>query len=210
MTDLLIETRDDVEVWTLHRPARRNAISLALIDALDRAREQAVARGTSAVVLTGAGDVFCAGFDLDDLRRLGATDGVLPASPLHQMLDRFTPLPFTLINAIQGPAIGGGVEVALLADLRVASPRATFLLPPAKLGIVYPEQGLTRLRAALGTSLLRAMLVSALPVPAARLEQLGALWAVADDPLAEARRLASHVASLPLHARLANARGAVG
>lgn len=203
--ELLVEAREGYEVWRLNRPARRNAVGLGLLGALGEARRRAAAAGVSTVVLGAVGDVFCAGFDLDDLRRLGAAGGVLPSSPLHDLLDQFTPPSFTLITAIQGPVYGGGVELALLGDVRVAAPRATFLLPPARLGIVYPERGVERLRAALGPSLLRAMLVTAQPVEAARLHQLGALWALCDDPLEAACELASRVSALPAPARLANA-----
>ncbi len=203
--ELLVQPREGYELWTLNRPARRNAVGLEAIAALDAARAAAVASGVSVVVLGAAGDVFCAGFDLGDLRRIGVQGGALPTSPLHDLFDRFTPLPFTLITAIQGPAYGGGVELALLGDLRVAAPGASFVLPPSRLGIVYPAQGVARLSGALGPSLLRAMLVTAEPVDARRLWQAGALWALDDDPLAAACALASRVAALPAQARLANA-----
>ena len=202
---LRVEVRDGHQLWTLDRPARRNALDLALLGALGEARDRAVADGCSVVVLAASGDVFCAGFDLGDLRRLAPREGVLPASPLHDLLARFEPPAFTLITAIQGPAHGGGVELALLGDLRVASPRATFTLPPARLGITYPAVGIARLQAALGPSLLRAMLVSARPVEATRLWQQGALWSLADAPVAAALSLAAEVSALPAAARLANA-----
>ncbi|RYE92688.1 MAG: enoyl-CoA hydratase/isomerase family protein, partial [Myxococcales bacterium] len=107
MTDgLRVESRGDHELWTLARPARRNALDLALLAALGEARDRAVAAGCSVVVLAAEGDVFCAGFDLGDLRRLEVREGQLPSSPLHDLIARFDPLPFTLITAIQGPAHG--------------------------------------------------------------------------------------------------------
>lgn len=201
---LRVDRHEGFELWTLQRAARRNALDLALLAALDRAREDAVARACSVVVLAADGDVFCAGSDLGDLRRLDLRDGALPTSPLHDLFARFDPPPFTLITAIQGPAYGGGVELALLGDLRLASPRASFLLPPARLGITYPPAGLTRLAAALGPSLLRAMLASAQPVDARRLWQMGVLWAIDDDPLTASMTLATTLATLPAAARLAN------
>lgn len=205
MSELRRERREGHELWLLDRPARRNAIGLGLLEELEQARREAIERGTTTVVLGALGPVFCAGFDLDDLRGLGVDSGHLPSSPLHDFLDRFEPPAFTLITAIQGPAYGGGVEVALLGDVRIAAPDTTFLLPPARLGIVYPQRGLRRLRAALGPSLLRAMLTTALPASADQLHRVGALWALDQDPLAAACVLAARVASLPAHARLANA-----
>ena len=203
--ELRVEHRGGYELWLLDRPARRNAVGLNLLDELNQARHRAVEEGVTTVVLGATGEVFCAGFDLDDLKRLGAEAGQLPRSPLHELLDRFEPPPFTLITAIQGPALGGGVEVALLGDVRIASPTATFLLPPARLGIVYPERGLRRLQRALGPSLLRAMLATAQPISAPRLHQLGALWSLEDHPLEAACALATRIDALPAHARLGNA-----
>jgi enoyl-CoA hydratase len=207
--ELIVDERGAYEVWRLNRPARRNALSFSLLALLDEARQRAAERGCSTVVLTGAegAGAFCAGSDLGELQQLGGQEGLsgeLPRSPLHELLARFEPLPFTLITAINGAAIGGGCELALLGDIRVASPGATFLLPPAKIGIVYPPEGAARLRAALGSSLLRAMFCTAKGVPAERLFQAGVLWELADDPCAAAERIAAQVASLPHAARLAN------
>jgi enoyl-CoA hydratase len=205
--ELLISRDGSIQTWTLNRPGRRNALNLALLARLEEAREQAAREECTVVILTGAGAVFSSGFDLDDLRRLGeAPAGVLPRSPLHETLGRLEPLPFTLITALNGPAIGGGCELALLGDVRIACPGAVLQLPPSKLGIVYPAAGIERLRAALGPSLLRAMLVTSLPIGAARLEQAGVILEVAEDALARARQIAAKIAAFPLHARLGNAR----
>lgn len=203
-SELLVERRNGYEIWLLNRPARRNAMSIKLLSALTEAHQNTKQSGIDTIVLGAVGDTFCAGFDLDDLKRLGTESGVLPRSPLHEFLARFSPPSCTLITAIQGSAYGGGVELALLGDLCIATPSATFLLPPAKLGIIYPQQGLTRLREALGTPLLRAMLVSALPVSATRLHQQGAIWSIEEDPLSVACSLAERISHFPAHARLNN------
>ncbi|MCS6899197.1 MAG: enoyl-CoA hydratase/isomerase family protein [Myxococcales bacterium] len=203
--ELCIERREGYQLWLLDRPTRRNAVGLDLLKELNEAWQYAVEEGVTTVVLGATGEVFCAGFDLDELHKLSHSSGQLPHSPLHDFLDRFEPPSFTLITAIQGPAYGGGVELALLGDVRIASPKATFLLPPARLGIIYPERGLRRLREALGSSLLRTMLVTAQPASATRLFQQGALWSLEDDPLTAACSLAAHLVLLPAHSRLGNA-----
>jgi enoyl-CoA hydratase/carnithine racemase len=203
--ELRVERREGYEVWLLDRPARRNALGLELLMELDEARRRVIEEGVTTVVLGAVGPVFCAGFDLEDLKRFGTEAGELPRSPIHEFLDRLEPPAFTLITAIQGSAHGGGVEVALRGEVCIAAPTATFLLPPARLGIVYPERGLRRLRAVLGSSLLRSMLATAQPVTASRLHQQGALWSLEDDPLAAACALAAQVAALPAHGRLGNA-----
>ena len=205
--ELLIEATETHEVWRLHRPPRKNALSLSLIAALDAAREAAVARRASVVVLTGhpPEGTFSSGFDLGDLARLRDAGASIEtaASPLHAMLGRLESAPFSLVTAINGPAIGGGVELALLGDVRVMRSSATLLLPPAKLGITYPREGLARLQAALGASLLGAMLATARPVSAARLARAGIVEAH-EDPVLEATRIAIAMASLSAPARAEN------
>lgn len=207
MDELLIERTATHEVWRLNRPQKKNALSLALIDALDAARADAIAAGMSVVVLTGhpADGAFSSGFDLGDLARLhgaGATTESA-ASPLHAMMTRLETAPITLVTAINGPAIGGGVELALLGDVRVMHPRASLLLPPARLGITYPRGGLARLVAALGPSLLGAMLATARSVSAERLAAAG-IVELEDDPVGAATRLAVAIAALPASARANN------
>jgi enoyl-CoA hydratase/carnithine racemase len=206
--ELLIDARGACETWRLHRPARKNALSLALIDALDAAREAAVARGATVVVLTGhpADGTFSAGFDLGDLARLHASGASTSeaASPLHALFARLETAPFTLITAINGAAIGGGCELALLGDVRIMHPRATLLLPPSRLGITYPRDGLARLAASLGPSLLGAMLATAMPLSASRLHAAGVVSSLDDDPVAEAERIAAEISALPATARASN------
>lgn len=193
---------------TIRRPDKRNALGLGLIDALRTARDDEAARGTQVVVLTAepANGIFCAGFDTDVLaemaaRGAGTTDA---ASPLHDLFASLEDAPFSLITAISGRAFGGGVELALLGDVRIAVVDATFTLPPAKLGIVYPDVGLRRLERALGPSLLGAMLATAQPVSAARLSASGVLWSLEDDVVDAATKLATSMAALPSAGRIGN------
>jgi len=208
LSELRVASHGDVVLWTLDRPARKNALSLSLLAELDEARARAAASSASVVVLTGSREagVFCAGFDRNDLARLAAEGATTAeaASPLHGLFERMESAPFSLVTAIDGAAIGGGCELALLGDVRVASARSTFALPPARLGIVYPPDGLARLQAALGASLLGAMLATAAPVDAGRLHAVGALFALDEDPVAAALRLAEGMATLVRDARLGN------
>jgi enoyl-CoA hydratase/carnithine racemase len=203
--ELEIERGEHAELWLLRRPSRRNALSLALLDRLDEAR---AAAQRSVVVLAAHPDSpsFCAGFDLHDLRRLAAEGASTSsaASRLHDVFAAMEAAPFSLVTAIRGAAVGGGVELALLGEVRVAHPDATFTLPPAKLGVVYPRVGLARLEAALGSSLLGAMLTTAASVPATRLERAGVLFSLDEDPIRAALDLAPLLAALSPEARAQN------
>jgi enoyl-CoA hydratase/carnithine racemase len=202
VTPLLVEAREGVRLWRLNRPKRRNALDRALLEALDHARARAEAEGARAVVLTGSepGGAFCAGLDLESLRYEGGGQARadLPLVELfHETLDRLERANFALLTAVNGPAVGGGCELALTGDLRLARPGAAFTIPAARLGVTYPAPGLARLREALGSSLLRAMLTTGSPVGAERLEAAGVLWALADDPGGAALELAAGLEALP-------------
>ncbi len=208
MSELEVTLDGAVACWTIKRPSKRNALGLELIAELRAACRDAGARAATAVVLTAepSNGVFSAGFDRDVLAEMAASGATTAdaASPLHALFDELAGGPFTLVTAITGDALGGGVELALLGDVRVCVDGARFTLPPARLGIVYPEIGLRRLERALGASLLGAMLATAEPVSAARLHAAGALWALSSSPRDDAREVAARIASLPLAGRVGN------
>jgi enoyl-CoA hydratase/carnithine racemase len=195
---LIIEQRDGVQLWRLNRPHRRNAMDFDLLHRVRDAIAGAISSNISVVILTGTGTVFCAGSDLKDLEKLreNQKEGEAPPSPMHELFNEFEQAPFTLVTAIQGSAFGGGCELALLGDVRIAKPEVTFLLPPAKLGILYPSSGMSRLTQILGASLLSAMLTTAQAVSAERLWQQGVIWSLADDLESEAWSLAVQISNL--------------
>ncbi|MCA9511434.1 MAG: enoyl-CoA hydratase [Myxococcota bacterium] len=139
---LLVERRDATSLVTLHRPDARNALSIALQEALiaafrDAARDDAVA----AVVLTGAGKAFCAGFDLKELSSgRGGGDG---AGRQNELAAAIAECPKPVIGAINGFAITGGFELALACDLLVASTEARFADTHTRVGMV-PGWGLSQ------------------------------------------------------------------
>lgn len=130
---LLVEARGPVTVLTLNRPDRRNALSPALVAALGEAVVQP--RDTAALVLTGAGTVFCAGGDLapfsDDGFLGGHRGRAAFADLLGAMLRSRTPI----IGAINGDALGGGFGLAAACHLLVADERARFGTPELKVGL---------------------------------------------------------------------------
>jgi enoyl-CoA hydratase len=141
--NLVIVERPDGAIArvTLNRPDKKNALSIALRDALTATLETLAADDSVRVVLlTGAGGAFSAGFDLDEFGRAmqepGLYDRIWASSdPYHERLLRF-PLP--MVAAVDGIALGGGMDTAVLCDVRVASTRASFGHPEASFGdVVY-------------------------------------------------------------------------
>lgn len=152
--EVLLERRDGVAIVTLNRPDRMNAISRPLVEALGRIGRELAAESTGAVhavVLTGAGDrAFCAGADLKE--RAGMSDDeVLAMLRLYRAeLMWLNASPVPTIAAINGAAVGGGLELALLCDLRVAVESAVLGLPETTLGIIPAAGGTQRLPRILG------------------------------------------------------------
>jgi enoyl-CoA hydratase len=137
-----VETpRERIALLTLRRPERRNALSVALRDALSDALDRLAGdESVSVVVVTGEGPVFCAGFDLKEFetaRDDAAFDRALWASSdrYHRTLLQF-PLP--IVAAVNGPAIAGGFDLAVCCDVRIASNTAVFSHPEFAWGdVVY-------------------------------------------------------------------------
>jgi enoyl-CoA hydratase len=152
-----VERRDDVGegvvTVTLDRPQRRNAVDHATILALLDAQQQlASARVT---VLTGTPPAFSAGADLT-----GVEEGLF-AADLARMLRGFTELPGLVVGAIDGPALGAGLQLASVCDLRVATPESVFGVPAARLGLVVDHWTVERVTREFGWSIARAMLLAA-------------------------------------------------
>jgi len=124
---MIATTRDqDVAVIELQRDERRNALNLELCDAIRAAADEAVADGARVIVVTGRGSAFCAGADLEGVYGPEFLDG------LYGMLHHLTALPVPLIAAVNGPAIGGGTQLAMACDLRVAGETARFAVPTVR------------------------------------------------------------------------------
>src|SRR5580658_1240627 len=140
MADLLIDDDGAVRLLTMNRPEKRNALNLALSEALyDALREADSAADVRAIVLTGAGPAFCAGADLSEFAALSSADTALVerradvTAKLHGIFSRLTK---PVVTAINGAAMGGGAGLALAGDIAVMSQTAKLGYPEVKHGIV--------------------------------------------------------------------------
>jgi enoyl-CoA hydratase len=138
---LVVERADDYATLTLNRPEKRNALSVQLRDEISDALDALAGEAAiKAVVITGAGPVFSAGFDLSEFDRAASDDAF--SRQLWASSDRYheTVLHFPLptVAAINGPALAGGFDLAVLCDLRVAATTARFAHPERTFGdVVY-------------------------------------------------------------------------
>lgn len=204
--------QDDIARLVLQRPAVRNAFSAELLDSLLSALDSPVLDRASALVLTGAGDGFCAGADLAAVRAAmdGDTDAVLGSMVrvLHAIVLRLRSLPLPVVAAVEGMAIGAGMGLALAADLRVVGRSAVFVPGYLALG-ASPDGGVSYfLTRALGGARATSALLLNEPMKAPTLLEQGLATAVVDDGQAvtSAVALARRVAGVPPNSLLATRR----
>jgi enoyl-CoA hydratase/carnithine racemase len=126
---------------TIHNPAKRNALDRAILDALAAEVPQLEAR---CLLVTAEGSVFSAGYDIGGLPRdeFAHEAEALVAHPFQDAIEALAAFPYPAIAALNGHAIGGGLELALTCDLRLAADGAKLGMPPARLGLVYSHTGL--------------------------------------------------------------------
>ncbi len=187
-----------VVTLTLDRPSKRNALSLALRDAVSDALDALAARDDVRVaVITGAGETFCAGFDLREFERAGSEPDFGPllwasADRFHRTVAHF-PLP--LVAAVNGPALAGGFDLAVFCDVRVAAATARFAHPE----LAFIEALYTPLHDVVGGGIARDLCLTGRSVDAAEALRIGLVSAVVDaaDVVEEARRFAGLIAAAP-------------
>lgn len=185
---------------TLDRPDRLNALNRHMLDCLDAAVASAEAdREVCALVVTGKGN-FSAGADIGELTTL-ADQGAARAylGRFRQVFERLANLQWLTVAAVAGPALGGGCELALTCDLRVADETASFGLPEVRLGILPGAGGTQRLPRLIGMAKAKEMLLLGARLTAAEALQCGLINRVSavGQALDAALELAARCAELP-------------
>ena len=167
------ERRGAVALVTIDRPDRRNALDVdhcqELADAVAEAGDARV------VVLTGAEGHFCAGADLSTV------EDERFAAALRRLLDTLTTIPIPVIAAVDGAALGAGTQLAVAADLRMATPTARFGIPAAKLGLMVDHWTVQRLALLAGHGPARHMLLTAEEIDGEAAHRLGFVQARASS-----------------------------
>ncbi|CAN5452374.1 enoyl-CoA hydratase [soil metagenome] len=194
-----------VAVITLNRPERMNAMAFDVMVPFRDALQQAGADpSVRAVVITGAGRGFCSGADQESAGVPPGVEGLPPASYalramglLEDVVLTIRRLPQPVIAAVNGPAIGGGLCLALACDLRYAAPSAYFRAAGINNGLTASELGLSfLLPRAIGSTRAAEMMLTGSDIGAAEAERIGLVSSVHDDVLAAAVTVALRVAAL--------------
>jgi enoyl-CoA hydratase len=172
----------------LNRPAKRNALThammTAILDALDQfSRDPAV----RVVLLSAAGTSFCSGVDLADMQTVREQRGSFDYELLPEVFTRLGAHRNPTVAMVQGSAVAGGCELALHCDIRIGSPATTFIMPLANLGLGLPCEAAERLVAMAGKTAAADMLLTADPIDGLRAERVGLLTRLVDADQLETR-----------------------
>ena len=146
------EPADGVLRLTISHPDKRGALDHAILDAVAAQVAGAADTGARCIVLTGEGRWFSSGYDIGDIPAdvFAVEAERIVAHPFTEALQALDATDLPTVAAINGPAIGGGLELALACDLRVAAQGVQLGMPPAKLGLVYSHTGIRRFIDAIG------------------------------------------------------------
>ena len=183
MDPIKVEQRGGVAIWTIDRQDRSNSLSRDTLLAFGRlARESVQNASIRAMVITGAGEkAFCAGADLKERQGMSENDVRRQVELYRSELGPLDRSPKPVVAAINGVAYGGGLELALVCDLRVGAPHCKLALPETGLGIIPGAGGTQRLPRVIGEARAKEMILLARPIDAQTALAWGLLNRIAPD-----------------------------
>jgi acetoacetyl-CoA synthetase len=191
---LLFERRGAVGILTLNRPRKRNALNDETILVLgDFFRSPP--KGVAAVVLTATGDHFCAGLDLSELAERDAVEGLHHSRMWHKALGEMAGGTVPVVAALRGAVVGGGLELAAAAHVRVAEPSTFFALPEGQRGLFVGGGASVRVPRLIGVARMQDMMLTGRVLSAEEGERLGLATYLVDDGLGHALELATKIAA---------------
>jgi len=181
----------------LNRPERLNALGVDMVAALESAVREAVSARARVLLVRGTGRAFCAGADLKERRTMDEAARVNHNRMINAAVDAIGAAPMPTIAVINGLALGGGCEIAIACDLRIASEDAQIGLTEARIGAIPGAGGTQRLPRLIGAARALEMILTGEPIAARRAAEIGLVNAVVPgDALDEhAQRLATLLAS---------------
>ncbi len=186
-------TPDGVAVLRLDNERRRNALSIAMRDAIsDTLDAWAADDRVRVVVITGTAGTFCAGFDLTEFAQPDLARTIRDSSRRYHLAVWGFAKP--MIAAVNGAALGGGFDLALLCDIRIATPDAVFAHPEIKFGA---PPLFTPLQWIVGAGIARELCLTGRTIDAAEAHRIGLVNTIADDVLDEAMATARVIAEAP-------------
>jgi enoyl-CoA hydratase len=208
-TCIKFEKKDNIGTVTINRPDALNALSLDVLNEItDVFTKMSTDDEVRVVILTGEGRAFVAGADIGWLRGLNAIDGRAMAMKAQAMMDLIENIEKPVIAAVNGFALGGGCELAMACDIRIASEKAKFGQPEVNLGIIPCFGGTQRLPRLVGKGMAKYLIFSAEMIDAQEALRIGLADRVvaADELLSTAETLAKTIISKgPVAVKMAKA-----
>jgi enoyl-CoA hydratase len=198
--DIIFEIDNDIAVITLNRPNAMNALCAALnLEMLDALSRLADARKARVLIITGGRKVFAAGADIREMVSADPMQAKENSSLGRLVNDTLESLPIPVIAAVNGAAVGGGCEMALACDFRVAGENAMFMLPEVGLGILPGAGGTQRLLPLVGLSVTREMVMLGRKIRGSEAGLIGLVNRVTDDEsvMETARSFAEQLIKMP-------------
>jgi enoyl-CoA hydratase len=190
-----------VSVIQINRPQKKNSLNTELRHEMEEVlKEIANDRAIRAVVLTGGEEIFCAGADISEIEGTASAEAAYQHAREFQILfEQLEALPQPVIAAVSGYALGGGCELALACDFRIASDTARFGLPEIKIGAFPGGGGTQRLPRLIGTAKAKEMILIGDPITAEQALAVGLVMKVTPKAklMEEANAFAARLASLP-------------
>lgn len=173
--NILFETRDDrIGLLTFNRPDVLNALNAATFDELNDLLDDLEADGSlRGLIVTGTGRAFVAGADLSEIKNDRIEENRRYSARAQRTFDRIAGLPFPTIAAVNGFALGGGCELALACDMRIAGTNAKFGMPEVGLGVIPCFGGTQRLPLIIGVSIAKELIFTGRQVGAAEAKAIG-------------------------------------
>ncbi|WP_170782835.1 crotonase/enoyl-CoA hydratase family protein [Ruegeria lacuscaerulensis] len=201
MSRVSVEYKDHIAHVTLTRGDKMNALDDAMIKAILSAGQEVAASDARAVVLSGEGKSFCAGLDMASFAKMAHIDprewlmarSHEDANEMQELALIWRRLPMPVICAIQGVAYGGGLQIALGADVRIAHPDTKLAVMEMKWGIIPDMGGMVLLPKLVRSDVLRLLTYTARPIGASQAADWGLVTKTSDDPLTEAIALAEDI-----------------
>lgn len=204
MSRVTVSYENHIAFVRLTRADKMNAVDQEMIDAIIKAGQEVAASDARVVVLSGEGKAFCAGIDITGL------SGMMGKDPAETLMPRthgkgttnqwqevamiWARLEIPVIAAIHGACFGAGIQLALGADIRIATPDAKFAVMEMKWGIVPDMGGMVLLPRLVRSDVLRRLTYTAEPISAEQAERWGIVTEIAEDALAAATDLANTIA----------------
>ncbi len=202
MARVSVEYQDHIAKVTLTRGNKMNALDDDMVQSIISAGQEVAASDARAVVLTGEGRSFCAGLDLASFAKMGQsnpsewlmTRSHEDANMMQEITMIWRRVPVPVIAAVHGAVYGGGLQLALGADIRIAAPDAKFSIMEMKWGLVPDLGGMVLLPHLMRSDVLRLLTYTAEPIGVEQAERWGLVTEIAEDAVARAQALAQTIA----------------